>query len=166
MELWDAYDRNMNKIKDMVLVRGPVPQGIFHIVSEIIVKHTDGTYLLMQRDWNKHFGGMWELSAAGSALQGETPLECAKRELREEIGIISENIKEIGKIIHDEHYTIYFEYMCITNCDKSSITLQKGETIDFKWVDTKELKALYSEKLATTRIQKFVNELKALLQEL
>lgn len=83
MEIWDVYDGNFHKVPGMSLVRGePIPEGCFHLVCEIIVRHEDGTYLLMQRDKKKHFGGMWEASAGGSALQGETPLECAVRELR------------------------------------------------------------------------------------
>lgn len=73
MELWDAYDEKFNKINGMVLERGnALPDGIYHMVCDIAVKHIDGTYLLMQRDWGKHFGGMWELTAGGSALLGET----------------------------------------------------------------------------------------------
>ena len=62
MELWDAYDMNLNKIKDKTLIRGEaVPDGMYHLVCEVIVKHTDGTYLLMRRDKNKHYGEYWEL---------------------------------------------------------------------------------------------------------
>ena len=49
MELWDAYDRNMNKIENMALIRGKqIPNGVYHIVCDIAVRHTDGTYLIMQ----------------------------------------------------------------------------------------------------------------------
>ena len=42
--------------------------------SAIIVRHADGSYLVMQRDKRKHLGGMWEATAGGSALQGEDPM--------------------------------------------------------------------------------------------
>lgn len=100
LELWDAYDNQFNKLDNIVLVRGDeIPDGIYHLVCEIAVRHTDGQYLLMQRDKRKHFGGMWELTAGGSALKGELPLECAVRELREETGICSENLIEIGRVV-------------------------------------------------------------------
>ena len=71
VEIWDAYDKQFNKIENVILERGKaVPDGMYHLVCEIIVKHNDGTYLLMQRDFNKHLGGMWELTAGGSALKG------------------------------------------------------------------------------------------------
>ena len=64
MELWDAYDRELNKIEEMTLIRGErIPKGVFHLVCDILVKHTDESYLLMKRDERKHFGGMWEASA-------------------------------------------------------------------------------------------------------
>lgn len=160
MELWDAYDREMNLIPNMILERGPVPKGIYHIVCEIAVKHTDGTYLLMQRDFRKHLGGMWELTAGGSALKGETPLECAIRELKEETGIVTDSLTQIRKYIHDEHNSIYFEYLCVADCDKDNVTLQEGETINYKWVSIDELKSIPKTKLATTRMQSFIEELR------
>ena len=160
MELWDAYDRQMNFIPGMSLERGPVPKGVYHIVCEIAVKHIDGTFLIMQRDFRKHQGGMWEFTAGGSALKGETPLECAIRELKEETGILADSLEELGKVVSDEHNSIYFEYLCITDCDKESITLQDGETINYKWLSFDEFMSIPKCELATTRIQKFVEELR------
>ncbi len=159
-EIWDAYDRQFNKIENARLVRGePVPDGIYHLVCEIIVKHMDGTYLLMQRDFEKHLGGMWELTAGGSALTDETPVECAIRELREETGIISCNLQEIKRIVHDGHHSLYIEYLCITDWDKNAIILQDGETVAYKWVDKTSLFEMGVDVLASTRPLKLVKEL-------
>lgn len=160
MELWDAYDGSFNKIKDMTLIRGEhIPEGVFHLVCEIIVKHTDGSYLLMQREKRKPFGGMWEATAGGSALQNETPLDCAVRELREETGIDSKDLLEVGRVTSNN--TIYVEFLCVTNCDKDSITLQDGETIAYKWISKNELVTMQKNELLTERIQQFIKELQA-----
>lgn len=83
MELWDAYHSSFIKIENVTLVRGEtIPKGMFHLVCEILVKHEDGTFLLMKRDPRKHFGGMWEATAGGSALAGETPLQCANQGIK------------------------------------------------------------------------------------
>lgn len=132
---------------------------MYHLVCEIIVKHTDGTYLLMQRDFEKHYGGMWELTAGGSALTGETPLECAIRELREETGIVSSDMQEISRIIHDDHHSIYVEYLCITDCDKDTIILQDGETVDYKWVDKTVFLEMGIDTLASYRALELIKEL-------
>lgn len=161
MELWDAYDAEFNKIENKTLIRGEkIPDGLYHLVSEVIVKHIDGTYLLMKRDFNKTHGGMWEATAGGSALVGETPLECAMRELREETGIISSELVEIGKVVSKLHNAIYVEYLCVTDWEKEKITLQEGETIDFMWVSRDKLVSMQGDELETKRIQKFVDELK------
>ena len=83
-ELWDARRRD-GDLLGYALTRGePLPDGVYHLVSEIIVRRTDGRFLLMRRHPEKEsFPGMWECSAAGSALQGEDASACARRELRE-----------------------------------------------------------------------------------
>ena len=151
LEKWDAYDKNFNIINNVILIRGhKIPQDVYHLVSEIVVKHPDGTYLLMQRDYCKHLGGMWELTAGGSALQGEKPLECAIRELKEETGIVTTDLIEIDRIVHEKHQSLYVEFLCIVDCNKDEIKLQKGETISYKWVTRKEILNM-QEEIASSR---------------
>jgi hypothetical protein len=53
VEIWDAYKEDFT-LAGCDLIRGnQIPDGLFHLVCEIVVRHTDGTYLLMQRDNNK-----------------------------------------------------------------------------------------------------------------
>lgn len=160
MELWDAYDAHLNVIAGQVLVRGEkIPKGVYHLVSEVIVRHQDGTYLLTQRNPRKNLGGMWEATAGGSALQGESPLECVKRELREETGILTDDFIEVGRVLHQRHQTYYVNYLCHTDVGKDSIVLQEGETSAYKWVTAEELRQMSREELATQRIQNFIEEL-------
>ncbi len=160
MELWDAYDAEGNRLTDRVLLRGePIPDGCYHLVSDILVQHIDGTYLLMQRDCRKHFGGMWEASAGGSALQGESAYDCALRELREETGIVAEGLQEVGRILHQPHHTLYVEFLCVTSQEKTSVVLQEGETQDYRWVDRDTLRSMKKEELITERMQNFVKAL-------
>ena len=82
MEIWDAYYAD-GTLAGKELIRGEkIPAGFYHAVSEILVQHIDGDYLLMKRDPNKEaYGGYYEATAGGSALKGESPLACAEREL-------------------------------------------------------------------------------------
>ncbi len=123
------------------LIRGEkIDEGLFHAVVAIIVYHEDGTYLLVQRDWNKSkFPGLWEAGASGCVLKSESFLEAAKRELFEETGIASEDFKLIYSSINAEMNAFYKVFLCTCNIDKNNIVLQKGETIDFKWISSKEL---------------------------
>lgn len=133
MEIWDAYFADGTPA-NCDLVRGePIPNGLYHLVSEILVRHIDGDYLLMRRDPQKtNYGGYYEATAGGSALKGEDKLSCAKRELWEETGIYSDSFLEIGQYI--SRNTIYHSFLCFTDCDKSSVTVQEGETVSYKWI--------------------------------
>lgn len=98
-----------------------MPEGRCRLVCEVLVRHRDGTYLLMRRDPGKHFGGFWEATAGGSALQGETALDCALRELREETGIRAETLTELGTVIHRARRTIYVDFLCETDWSKTNL---------------------------------------------
>ena len=137
MELWDGYFRD-GTLAGVDLVRGePIPEGLYHLVCEILVRHVDGDFLLMQRDFRKpNWGGYYEATAGGSALKGEDKLTCAKRELLEETGITAQELCEIGCFL--SHDTIYFSFHCVTDCEKSSEKHQEGETIAYQWLSEKD----------------------------
>ena len=165
MELWDAYDAKYEKIGGMTLVRGEeqnIPQGVYHLVCHVLVQHEDGTYLLMKRDPNKPYGGMWEATAGGSALKGETPPECAERELKEETGIsadaLSGKLLCIGKRISDETHSLYYYYICTAACDKNSVTLQEGETCDFRWASRREILDMPHEELLSRYMLRYIRD--------
>ena len=142
MEIWDAYNSDFEVIERMTLVRGEeasIPDGVYHLVGHVLVRHTDGTYLLMQRDPGKSHPGMWEATAGGSALKGETPLECAIRELREDTGIEASDLEKIRWYVYDKTSSFYAEYLCVTDCDKDSVRLQEGETVAYKWASADEI---------------------------
>lgn len=140
MEIWDAYYKDGTRAGLDLIRDEAIPAELYHLVCEIIVKHIDGTYLLMQRDFQKKgWPGKFEASAGGSALKGETPIQGALRELREETGIVSTELKQIYQTVSEWQHSIYYGYLCLTDCKKDSIILQKGETISYKWVNAKEL---------------------------
>ena len=136
-EIWDAYDAD-GTLAGRDLIRGEqIPKGLYHLVSEILVRHADGDYLLMQRDPRKpNYGGYFEATAGGSALKGEDAYCCARRELREETGIDAGTLTNIGRFL--SHDTIYENFLCVTDCDKNSVKLQEGETVSYKWVSETE----------------------------
>ena len=133
MEIWDGY-LNDGTLANQDLVRGePIPKGLYHLVSEILVRRVDGDYLLTRRDIRKNnYGGWYEATAGGAALKGENKVSCAIRELLEETGITSGDFKEIGHYISND--TIYYSFLRVTDCDKASVSIQEGETMSYKWI--------------------------------
>ena len=141
MELWDAYDREGNKLAKTLIRGEKIPSGVYHLVCGILVQHTDGEYLLMRRAYDKPgWPGVFEASAGGAVQQGEDSLTAAKRELLEETGIAAGQFSplyvEIGRS------GIYHGYLCVTDWPKDQITLQAGETVEYRWVTAEQLKAM------------------------
>lgn len=139
MELWDAYDRNGIKL-NFDLKRGDViPPNVYHLLCDTVVRHEDGTYLLMQRAWElKNWAGMFQVGAGGHAIKGESPIECAIRELKEEAGIVCNDLEELYITVVDKQHAIFHGFLCVTDCPKDGICLQEGETITYKWVSKEE----------------------------
>ena len=139
MELWDAYNAD-GTLAGFDLVRGEkIPEGFFHMVCEAVIRHVDGEYLLMQRSFEKDvYPGAWEIGAGGSVLKGEDKLEGVFREVREETGIDTGEFEEIYHWVQESNQTIYYGYLLKTDYDKKAITLQDGETIDYKWLTKEE----------------------------
>lgn len=139
VERWDAYNVD-GTLVGMDLVRGEkLPAGCYHMVCEAVIQHVDGDYLLMQRSFEKEvYPGAWEIGAGGSALKGENKLEAVLREVREETGIDIGEVEEIYRVVHEQRQIIYYGYLLRTDYEKDAIKLQKGETIDYKWLTKEE----------------------------
>lgn len=157
-ELWDAYDSNYQKIEGLTLIRDDeanFPEGAYHLVCEVLVRHVDGTYLLMKRDPTKPlYPNMWEATAGGSALKGESDVEGALRELREETGIVADKLEFLDKSIGGHCWHVRF--LCVTDCDKNSIKFQEGETCDYKWVSAAEVLAMTESELVGWQMKKHI----------
>ena len=138
MEMWDACDRQGRKTGQTV-PRGPVmPEGLYHRVCGILVEHADGTYLLMKRHPQKEtWPGVYEASGGGSVIAGEEPYEAALRELKEETGIEAETLVPLYE--ESRKQSLYYGYLCQTDWPKDLITLQEGETVDYRWARPGEI---------------------------
>ena len=140
MELWDLYDKDGKRTGEVWERRHgnymDIPDGRYHLVSDILVQHRDGTYLLTKRHPGKDiYPGYWEASAGGSAQLGEGPEECAKRELFEETGILCESFELVKITLSTRSPSPIYSYLAKVDCDKDAIVLQEGETTEYKWVD-------------------------------
>ncbi len=142
MELWDAYDKDWNPTGE-TLVRGEaVPKGKYHLVACVLVQHADGDYLLMQRDMSKKaWAGYYEASVGGSVLKGESLIEGAKRELREETGIVADELTPLYRARGT--CGLYGAFLCKTDWPKDGIVLQQGETMGYRWVSREEAIRLF-----------------------
>lgn len=135
-ELWDAYDREGNRL-GFDLTRGePLPEGAWHLVVEVYAVTYDGRVLVTRRHPDKLWGGFWEITGGG-VVKGETPLQGAVRELREETGIAArpEDLRPLyvdSRCGIDGYRTIYHCFLTFFDPETQAIRLQEGETCDFR----------------------------------
>ena len=141
MELWDAYSKD-EKLTGETLVRGEqIPEGLYHLVCEVLVRHKDGSYLCMKRSMGKpNYGGWYEATAGGSALVGENKWQCVERELFEETGILCHDFEEIARFCEERKQAFFYTFVCTVDCEKDSVKLQEGETEGYVWMSEEEFK--------------------------
>ena len=137
-EIWDLYDEQGNKTGE-TWERSrakEIPEGRYHIVCDILIRHRDGEFLLTRRDPNKEpYPGCLEASAGGSVLAGETPEEGARREMKEETGLETDKLEQISVTHRPGSKAFIYAWLAVVDCAKTAVRLQEGETVDYMWVD-------------------------------
>ena len=139
MEIWDGRLKD-NSLAGVDLIRDEViPDGLYHGVSEIIVRHIDGDFLAMRRSSNKTYGGLYEITAGGSVLKGETYEEAGIREVYEEAGVITTEVQPLYTVLHEDYHTIFHGFLVETDMNKEQVTLQENETDHYLWVKSNDV---------------------------
>lgn len=105
------------------------------IVTAAILRHRD-TVLITRRPETSRHGGLWEFPG-GKLDPNESPRECLRRELREELGIDS----EVGEIFE----VVYFRYpqgpvlVLAFECRHLGGDIRDIEVAEHRWVLPAEL---------------------------
>ena len=139
-ESFDLYDINRNRT-GKVLERGnKVPEGYYRLVVHVCVFDKDGRMLIQKRQpFKSGWSGMWDVTAGGSALAGDTSQQAASRELKEEVGIECD-LTDVRPAM-----TIYFDggfndiYTINMDVDIDSLQLQESEVEQVKWATEEEI---------------------------
>lgn len=140
LELWDLYNKNQEKT-GLTLERGKsIPKELYHLVVSAWIVNNRGEYLISQRHPNKSYPLYWECTG-GSVLAGESSLEGAIREVREELGIILKDQKAqlIYQTRRERTQDFYDVWVFYVDAPITSLSLQATEVINAKWVDKEKL---------------------------
>ena len=166
MEIWDLYDENKN-VTGKYCVRGEqIPDNYYHLVVHIWIKNDKGEYLIAQRSETKSTCPlMWEC-VGGAVLKGETSLQGALRETKEEVGIdLNESEGEIvytetrktknGLVFNDIMDVWLFKY----NGEVDLNNATTDEVKDVKWMTKDEIKEFYDSKKLVQSLDYFFNDI-------
>jgi len=145
MELWDIYDENREKT-GRTHERGiPVIEGDYHLVVHVWIVNDSGEFLIQKRQpWKEGWPNMWDGSAAGSVVAGETSKSAALRETKEELGVDLDMRK--AEILFTIKFSSGFEdiWLVRQNVDVRGIKLQYEEVADAKWAGEEQIKQMIS----------------------
>ena len=102
----------------------------------------DGSVLLVEQYRPAARRKLMELPA-GVLEVGEEPLECAKRELKEETGYTAEKWQSLGKIIPTPGYTTEVLHLYLaSNITKGEQRLDEGEDLAVHWIPLAKLEQM------------------------
>lgn len=64
---FEMHTRKIGERTGQLLIRGEsIPEGLYHIVVEVLAVHQDVSVFFARRDYNKGgYPGLWESSAGG-----------------------------------------------------------------------------------------------------
>lgn len=142
-EYWDLFNRNRVWVRNHHKRGDRIPDGLYHIVVHSWVMDYYGNFLISQRQNGRTDELMWERTG-GSVLEGESSIEGAKREVREELGI---DLAEIQPVLikserRDKYSDFFDAWLFVVDREKTICKIDNVEVRDFKWVDLPELKSM------------------------
>lgn len=145
MEYWDLYDYYGKKKKKIAIRGSKLNNDDFHLVINAWIVNDEGKYLITQRNANKSHPLMWECTG-GSAISGETPLEAAVREVKEELGIDVSKCDAVlvGKSRRFYQYCPDILYVWLFKCNKKIENIKIQEEVnDVIWATKEQISELY-----------------------
>lgn len=141
MELWDLFDAHGHPSGGTIRRGDAIPEGLYHKIIGVWTIHTTMQKILVtKRSFDKKIcPGRWE-NTGGSIIAGEHERDGAAREVREEIGLPCQpaDLEPITSFVAPGGLLVY-SYVYRTTVPHDAITLQVGETIDYRWVSQEEL---------------------------
>lgn len=142
MEVIDLYNAKKEKLgKTFIREQGEPEDGEYKLSVHVWILNSKGEVLIQKRNENlKRNPGKWAYTG-GIVDEGETSLEGAIRETKEELGInVEDKIEYLLSFKRERGFVDV--WLVKYDIDIENITLQGEEVSEAKWVSIKELKEL------------------------
>jgi 8-oxo-dGTP diphosphatase len=107
------------------------------VVTAAVIKNRDNKILICQRKPDSHNGLKWEFPG-GKLEEQETPEQCLRREIKEELDVDIE-VGEIFKVVKQD-YSDRVILLLAYECNYISGELKTIDCNDYKWVKKSEIK--------------------------
>lgn len=153
MEKWDLYTKYREKTGKEQIRGEKIPEGFYHLVVHVWIRNRKGEYLISKRSASRPtFPLMWEC-VGGSVLIGESSIDGALREVKEEVGLDLEpgtgkllftkirgtDVRYGRKEFNDIMDVWLFEYDGDLHLEEATT----DEVADCRWMTVSEIRKLY-----------------------
>ncbi len=140
-----VYENPWISVREDQVVRPNGSEGIYGVVSMrnravgVVPLHADGTITLVGQWRYTMEEYSWEIPEGGCP-EGELPIECARRELQEETGLLAATVEPLGGEVHlsnsvtDERGSLFVA----TGLTQSEATPEETEQIEVRRVPLAE----------------------------
>ena len=147
-EYWDVYDERGNLIKGRTSVRGKHDLGPseYHLVVYVWIINDKNEIIISRRQKGRAFEGSWECTG-GCALKGDSSLDAALREVREELGLVLDSEKGELYKRYLRNYPVGAKAICDVwvfrqNFTEDDFDLQVEEVSEARFVSKEEIKKM------------------------
>ncbi len=143
MEILDLYDDSFQKLDETIERGTKTEAGKNIMLSVAFIKNQKGEYLIQKTSSAK---GSKYSSTGGHVKHGEDGLTTIKRELQEELGLLSDDIKYITTFKYPLKNCIFNVYLLeVKDLDLKSIKLQEEEVAEIMFLTPQEINNLIKE---------------------
>lgn len=117
-------------------------EGLWHAAGVVLVRSDDGShvYVHLRAPDKDVFPGMYDCWAGGVVTAGETPAECAQRELDEELGIAGVAPAPLYTHVYDQPPNRCHNFAFEVRWD-GPIVHQPEEIVSGEWMSLTDLRA-------------------------
>lgn len=165
MELWDLYTED-RELTGKEHIRGEeLPDNMYHLVVHVWIKNSKGKYLISQRSASRPtFPLMWEC-VGGSVLKGESSIDGAIREAKEEVGVelLPVNAKlvfsKIRKIVNGKKFNDIVDVWLFQYDDEDILNKATTDEVEKTvWMNRSEILDLFEHNKLVDTLKYFFTE--------
>lgn len=158
MELWDIYNCSREKTGETMTRGSHAAKNKRHLVVNICIINSENKMLIQKRNDNKEvWPSLWQVTAAGSAIAGETSQQAAQRELLEEVGVDYDFKNIVPKVSMASPTDFKDFYIIHKDVDINKLKLQEEEVSQVKWADEEEILDMIHNKTFIPNYKSFIS---------
>ena len=159
VEMFDNKRRALNKkVERYTHISGEYAQG-----SHVWIINSKNEFLIQKRTPTKRlYPNLWSITSGGTDC-GETTLETAYREVKEELGIEIKPEELELMMTYKRNQDFVDVWLVRKDIKLEEITMQQEEVSEVKWVTVEELESLIKEEKTPKSLQVYFGFLKSLI---